>query len=279
MATKIFVNLPVKDLVRSIAFFTQLGFTFNPMFTDDTATCMIIGENIFAMLLTETRFKDFTKKEIADAHTTTEVLIALDAESKDQVIDLVTKATAAGGKIYAEAADHGWMYQHSFADLDGHQWEIGYMDEPAIPKEMREKQAVVKAAVTVSITVDAPVEKTWNYFTESNHIKNWYFASDDWQAPIVANDLRQGGNFLTRMEAKDGSAGFDFEGTYTEVKKYDTIEYDIADGRHVKITFSQTGNKSTVTETFETEDMNSANVQRDGWQAILDNFKKYIEGN
>ena len=92
MVTKIFVNLPVKDLTKSIEFFTHLGFTFNPVFTDSTATCMIIGENIFAMLLTENRFKDFTKKEIADANKTTEVLIAIDAESKEKVIELVNKA-------------------------------------------------------------------------------------------------------------------------------------------------------------------------------------------
>lgn len=134
MATKIFVNLPVKDLNKSIAFFTKLGFTFNPQFTDETATCMIISESIFVMLLTEKRFKDFTKKEIADATKTTEVLLALDAESKAKVDELVKKAAEAGGSVYAEPADHGWMYQHSFADLDGHQWELVYMNESAIPQ-------------------------------------------------------------------------------------------------------------------------------------------------
>ena len=134
MATKIFVNLPVKDLQKSIAFFTHLGYTFNPQFTDDKATCMIISENIFAMLLVEERFRDFTKKDIADAHKTTEVLIALDAESRENVDDLVRKAVEAGGSIYAEPQDHGWMYQHSFADPDGHQWEVLYMDESAVPQ-------------------------------------------------------------------------------------------------------------------------------------------------
>ena len=134
MATKIFVNLPVKDLNKSIAFFTKLGYTFNPQFTDETGTCMIIGENIFAMLLTEKRFKDFTKKEIADAKKTTEVLIALDCESRDKVSEMVNKAVEAGGSLYAEPADHGWMYQHSYADLDGHQWELVYMDASAIPQ-------------------------------------------------------------------------------------------------------------------------------------------------
>jgi len=134
MATKIFVNLPVKDLKKSIDFFTQLGFTFNQQFTDDKATCMIIGDNIFAMLMVEERFKDFTKKQICDAKKNTEVLLALDAKTRAEVDELVKKAVAAGGSIYAEPADHGWMYQHSFADPDGHQWELLYMDESKLPQ-------------------------------------------------------------------------------------------------------------------------------------------------
>ena len=134
MATRIFVNLPVKNLQKSIEFFTHLGFTFNPQFTDDKATCMVIGENIFAMLLVEERFKDFTRKEICDATKFTEVLIALDADSRESVDELVKKAVEAGGSVYADPQDYGWMYGHSFADLDGHQWEILYMDETAIPE-------------------------------------------------------------------------------------------------------------------------------------------------
>ncbi len=134
MASKIFINLAVKDLKKSIDFFTTLGFSFNPQFTDEQATCMIIGENIFAMLVTEQRFKDFTKKEICNANKNTEVLLAMDAESKEKVDEMVKNAVYAGGTIYMEPQDHGWMYGHSFADLDGHQWEIFYMDESAIPK-------------------------------------------------------------------------------------------------------------------------------------------------
>ncbi len=135
MASKIFVNLPVKDLEKSIAFFTQLGFSFNPQFTDDSATCMIIADNIFAMLMVESRFKNFTKKDIADATKTTEVLLALDSESKHAVDEMVRKAVAAGGSVYMPAQDHGWMYGHSFADIDGHQWEVFYIDESAIPQQ------------------------------------------------------------------------------------------------------------------------------------------------
>jgi len=133
MASKIFINLPVKDLAASMAFFTSLGFSFNPQFTDEKAGSMVISDNIFAMLLTEEYFKTFTKKNIADAKAATEVLIAMDASSKEEVQEMVAKARAAGGAIYAEPQDHGWMYQHSFADLDGHQWEIVYMDMSQLP--------------------------------------------------------------------------------------------------------------------------------------------------
>lgn len=135
MATKIFVNLPVKNLPKSIEFFTRLGFHFNPQFTDDTAACMVISESIFAMLLTHPKFAEFTRKDIADATKTTEVLIALDAESREAVDNIVKNAREAGGTIYDQARDHGWMYQHSFADLDGHQWEVFYIDETAIPAD------------------------------------------------------------------------------------------------------------------------------------------------
>jgi predicted lactoylglutathione lyase len=133
MATKVFINLPVKDLEKSISFFTKLGYSFNPQFTDEKAGCMIISEHIYVMLLQENYFKTFTKKKIADAKTTTEVLIALDTNSKEEVQQLVIKATELGGTTYTEAQDHGWMYQHSFADLDGHQWELMYMDMSKMP--------------------------------------------------------------------------------------------------------------------------------------------------
>ena len=136
MTTQIFVNLPVKNLQESINFFTKLGFTFNQQFTDDKATCMIIAENIFAMLITEERFREFTKKPISDANKNTEVLIALDAESREKVDEMVRNAVDAGGSLYMEPKDHGWMYYHSFADLDGHQWEIIYMDKTAVPQDM-----------------------------------------------------------------------------------------------------------------------------------------------
>ena len=133
VAKQIFVNLPVKDLKRSVDFFTALGFTFNPQFTDENATCMIIGENIYAMLLVESFFKTFIKKDIANASKTTEVLTALSVESREKVDEIANKALASGGSPNADPQDQGWMYIRSFQDVDGHIWELLYMDESQMP--------------------------------------------------------------------------------------------------------------------------------------------------
>ena len=129
---KMFVNLPVRDLKRSIDFFTKLGFEFNPQFTDDKATCMIISDEAFVMLLVEDRFKDFTRKRICDTKTHTEGLFALSAASRAEVDEMVQTAVAAGGTHALDAVDHGFMYVWSFYDLDGHHWEVLYMDPQAI---------------------------------------------------------------------------------------------------------------------------------------------------
>jgi len=134
MATNIFVNLPVRDLAASVRFFTHLGYTFNPQYTDEGATCMIVAENIFVMLLVEERFKSFTPKPICDARTATEVLVCLQVESREQVTSMVNKAIEAGGSAYKEPQDHGFMYGHGYQDLDGHLWEIIYMDSAPPPK-------------------------------------------------------------------------------------------------------------------------------------------------
>jgi len=132
MATKIFVNLPVNDLNASIEFFTKLGYKFNPQFTDETATCMIISEDIYAMLLTHEKFKVFTPKEICDAKKSSEVLICLSCESREQVDEMVSKAVAAGGSTYNKPQDHGFMYGHGYQDIDGHIWELMWMDPGAV---------------------------------------------------------------------------------------------------------------------------------------------------
>ena len=129
MATKIFINLAVENLDRSVDFFTGLGFTFNPLFTDENAACLVVADNIFAMLVVKNRFTDFTKKEICDTSRFTEVLLALDAESREKVDEIVNNALAAGGTVYMEPQEQGAMYSRGFTDPDGHQWEIFYMKE------------------------------------------------------------------------------------------------------------------------------------------------------
>lgn len=128
MPTNIFVNLPVKNLARSMEFFEQLGYKFNPQFTDETAACMMVSDNIYSMLLTEEKFKTFTPKQVADATKTSEVLIALSCDSRAQVDELVDKAIAAGGSAARPPQDHGFMYERAYQDLDGHIWEIFWMD-------------------------------------------------------------------------------------------------------------------------------------------------------
>jgi hypothetical protein len=128
MQKKIFVNLPVKNLNQTIEFFTKLGFSFNPKFTDETATSMIVSEDIYVMLLTNKKFKEFTPKEICDATQYTEVLVSLSCDSRAEVDHMVSLAVAAGGTTYNEPQDHGFMYSHGFQDLDGHIWEVFYME-------------------------------------------------------------------------------------------------------------------------------------------------------
>ena len=132
MATLIFVNLPVKDLDRSVAFFTRLGFTFNPQFTDENATCMVISDTIYVMLLVEKFFKTFTKKEISDATKTTEAIVSLMMDSREQVDELADQAMLAGAKPSAQLEEMPGMYARNFEDLDGHLWEVGWMDMNAM---------------------------------------------------------------------------------------------------------------------------------------------------
>ena len=136
-----------------------------------------------------------------------------------------------------------------------------------------------KINITVTAIINAPIEKVWNYWTSPEHITQWCNASDDWHAPRAENDVQLGGKFTTRMEAKDGSFGFDFSGVYDEVRLHEYIAYTMGDGRKVNITFSGNGNETSVTEAFEPENQNPLDMQQAGWQAILDSFKKYVEAN
>ena len=148
MAKQIFVNLPVKDLNKTVDFFTKLGFTFNPQFTDENATCMIVGENIFVMLLVEKFYKSFIPNhEIADARKTSQVIIAIDVESRSDVDAMMDKALKAGGTKHRDADDHGWMYSKSFADLDGHVWEVLFADESLLNGQNAAEAAKAAGAI------------------------------------------------------------------------------------------------------------------------------------
>jgi uncharacterized protein YndB with AHSA1/START domain len=138
-------------------------------------------------------------------------------------------------------------------------------------------QTTEKTIITIEATIHASVEKVWDLLTNPEHIVRWNNASDDWHTPRAENDLRAGGRFLSRMEARDGSSGFDFSGVYTEVKPPEKIGYTLDDCRRVQILLVSMGNDTMVKETFETEGTNPAEMQRNGWQAILDNFKKHGE--
>jgi uncharacterized protein YndB with AHSA1/START domain len=131
--------------------------------------------------------------------------------------------------------------------------------------------------ITISTTVQAPVNKVWQFWTEPQHITRWCYAIDTWHTPRAENDLRPGGKFLSRMEAKDGSIGFDLEGVYNEVIENELITYAMADGRKVQVAFAEENGSTHIAETFDPESINPVEMQQAGWQAILDNFKKYTE--
>lgn len=131
--------------------------------------------------------------------------------------------------------------------------------------------------VTIQTTVKAPIELVWKCWTEPEHIKQWNSASEDWHTTAAENDLRVGGAFLSRMEAKDGSFGFDFSGIYDEVKRFEAIAYTLGDQRKVRITFRGEEKETNIVERFDAESMNSIEMQEAGWQSILDHFKSYVE--
>jgi len=140
-------------------------------------------------------------------------------------------------------------------------------------------EAKEKAAITVRTTINAPISKVWDYWTKPSHVTKWNHALDSWHLPRAENDLRPGGRFSYRMEARDGSMGFDFGGVYDVVMPMTYIESTLGDGRKIKVNFSAKNNSTHVDETFEAETQNPIDMQRAGWQAILDNFKKYVEAN
>jgi uncharacterized protein YndB with AHSA1/START domain len=166
------------------------------------------------------------------------------------------------------------------AELDAKDEYIGYFNE-VFPEALKKVKEIAegKPAITIRATINAPIETVWNAWNEPESIKQWNFASDEWCAPKAENDLRVDGSFTYRMEARDGSMGFDFGGKYTEVEQHEKIVYMLEDDRVVKIQFIADGDKTDIIETFQAEDENTLELQKSGWQAILNNFKKYVESN
>lgn len=162
------------------------------------------------------------------------------------------------------------MHQLSFSKVNFQKNELFY-------DKTKTMKTIEKTMITVTTAINAPVEKVWFLWTDPKHIVHWNNASDDWHTPRAENDLRVGGRFLSRMEARDGTQGFDFTGEYRKVVLNKQIFYRFDDDREVRISFSSNGNETTVTETFEVEHDNTVELQRSGWQSILDNFKKYVE--
>ena len=271
----VWLNLPVSDVIKSRKFFGAIGFTENPLHKNAKhLASFLIGENNFVlMLFPNETFKNFTQHDIGDTKKSTEVLINIDAQSRKEVDEMAQRVLKAGGKIYAEPAEsQGWMYGFGFEDLDGHRWNMLYMDVSKMPHNQ-------KPATTVATFVKAPVDKVWESFTSPEHIVHWNHASDDWECPHAENDLRIGGRFLSRMAAKDGTSAFDFSGMYFKVDKERELSYTLDDGRVVSVTLVENEGGVKLTVTFELEEENSEELQKKGWQAILDNFRKYAETN
>lgn len=280
MATKeLWLNLPVKDLAKSKLFYKTLGFTQNTTHGDtDENACFIVGEKkIAVMLFPEGTFKSFTQHEISNTNVGSQMLISIDAETTAEVDELAKKAADAGANLFAKPGEKdGWMYGCAFADLDGHRWNVLHMDMSKMP---RQSDGVNKDCIIIHCTVNATVEKVWDYFTTPEHITQWNNASQDWHTTKAENELKIGGRFNSRMEAKDGSMGFDFCGHYTHIKNLEDIAYTLGDSRKVNIHFEKTDDGIKITQSFEPENENSQEMQQQGWQAILNNFKIYTENN
>lgn len=196
----------------------------------------------------------------------------------EQPNDAETKSWAGSMETYSLKENNGITTLNASADATEQfkdYFKTTFPKAMALVKELAEQPLMI----TVQATVAAPIGKVWKFWTLPEHITKWNNASDDWHTPRAENDLKVGGKFLSRMEAKDGSFGFDFEGIYDEVKTNEQIAYTLGDNRKVKIIFTDSGNTTIVSETFEAETQNSIELQRVGWQAILNNFKKYAEAN
>lgn len=278
MKPKIFINLPVRDVAASMAFYESAGFTVNPEFSDQTALCMVYSEEIYVMLLNHDKFNQFINKPIADTQGAIAAIFALEMDSNASVDLTMQKVLAAGGNEPNEARDYGFMYQRTFEDLDGHLWEVFYMDMsafPVAPSDWVESDNTLKAEVFIH----ASAARVWECFTSPGHIVKWNHASADWHCPGAVNNLIPQGKFSYTMSSVDGAMSFEFSGTYTKIITHRLIEFALDDNRRVRVQFLPEKEGMRVLEYFEAESMNPKDLQQSGWQSIMNNFKTQAESH
>lgn len=197
---------------------------------------------------------------------------------EEQPIDEKTKSWNGGLEAYTLKEENGNTLLNVEVEIP--EDHVDYFNT-TFPKALASIKEISENPIVIHIeaTVNAGIEKIWEYFTNPEHIKKWNHASDDWHTTHATNNLKVGGEFSSRMEAKDGSFGFDFAGTYTEVDTHKTIAYLLGDGRRVHITFTKQDKGYNISEAFDAEEMNPLSLQQGGWQTILNNFKTYTEHN
>jgi uncharacterized protein len=289
MATKMFVNLPVRSLERSRDFFSRLGYRFDPRFTDDKATCMIVGEDACVMLLVGSFFETFTPKPITDARQSTEVLVALSLGSRAEVDWTVDTALAAGARPAREPEDLGFMYGRSFEDLDGHIWELFWMDparlqkaDTTAPQDAPEAGAADDMVVTR--IVDASRDFVYAAWTQPDSLRRW-FGPAGFTLPGCQVDLRVGGAYRFVMRGPDGEE-YPFHGTYRKIAPNELLVFTaIIEGEHgseqlTTVRFVSVGSRTRVTvrQTVPKHEP-YAGGQEQGWSESLERLAALVGRN
>jgi uncharacterized protein len=278
MRARVFVNLPVKDLRRSVEFFGRLGFRFDPRFTDEKATCMVIGEDACVMLLVGSFFETFTPKPIVDARRGTEALVALALGSRAEVDQVVDAALAAGARTIREADDHAFMYGRSFEDLDGHIWELFWMDPARLGDGVNVPSVDGAGAgqeMVVARIIDAPREAVYAAWTQPERLWRW-FGPAGFTLPRCEVDVRVGGSYRFVMRAPDG-VEHPFHGTYREIAANERLVFTaVVEGEHggeqlTEVRFAALGRRTRVTvrQTAPRHEA-FARGQEQGWSESLE---------
>ena len=286
MATKMFVNLPVKDLARSIDFFGRLGFRFDPRFTDEKATCMIVGDDSYVMLLTGGFFETFTPKPLADARRVTEAIVAVSFDSRAEVDRVFDAALALGARQARAPEDHGFMYGQAFEDLDGHLWEPFWMDPASLeqgspPGPQAAPDAAAPREMLLTRILDAPRNAVYDAFTRPDSLRRW-FGPAGFTLPGCVVDLREGGSYRFVMRGPDDE-DYPFHGTYQEIvpneKLVFTAMIEGANGSEqlTTIHFAAVGRRTRVTIRQTVPQYQPyARGQEQGWSESLERLEALL---